>query len=100
MATEQNQLRRIAVQLTDKELREVEKSLREDEAELSRALVDLGNKLKTQSLSKSIPQSNLMLLNALPYAYDFSADSNSDSKQKSIECDSTSNISVKVYKKG
>ena len=67
---------------------------------MSKALVDLGNKLKTQSLSKSIPQSNLMLLNALPYAYDFSADSNSDSKQKSIECDSTSNISVKVYKKG
>ena len=78
----------------------MERNLVDGEAEMSKALVDLGNKLNTHSLSKSIPQSNLMLLNALPYAYDFSADSNSDSKQKSIECDSTSNISVKVYKKG
>ena len=42
----QNQIKRIAVHLTDKELREVEKNLVDGEAEVSRALVDLGNKLK------------------------------------------------------
>ena len=93
----QNQVKRLAVHLTERELRQMEKELVAGEAKLNKAMVVLSNKLKEKCCLPTLsPLINLDYLDLLPFSV--STYISSIAKRKDIErCDNLQGIDKYNY---